>query len=140
MRAILGRSSALHILLVMLLSAPMILVPAAAMAAPANDNYPGTTISGASGSIFGTTFDASIEDGEWFDESDDRSVWYTWTAPASGVLTADTCALSVAGHLLALYSDHPFTSDPIAESPQACSTSNGFILTSAVTSGTTYWL
>ena len=74
----------------------MIFVAVAVAAAPVNDTFPGTTISGASGTLAGTTVEATKETGEpnnnqipeadFVTESDlgGVSVWYTWTAPSSG--------------------------------------------------------
>lgn len=56
----------------------------ASAAPPSNDNFPGATITGTSGSIAGTTVEATPESGEpnvsgYFPEA----VWYSWTAPAT---------------------------------------------------------
>ena len=76
----------------------MIFVAVAVAAAPVNDTFPGTTISGASGTQSGTTVDATKEAGEpnnpnnGIPEADPNtysdlggvSVWYAWTAPSNG--------------------------------------------------------
>lgn len=58
------------------------------MAPPANDNFASAqVISGASGSVSGTVFDATREGSEsstLFGGTVARSVWYKWTCPASG--------------------------------------------------------
>ena len=67
---------------------------------PANDNFAdATAISGASGSIAGTTFDSSYEAADLIPDSYDEhltsTAWYRWTAPSDGrfsfsVADADT--------------------------------------------------
>ncbi|MCW2926555.1 MAG: hypothetical protein JWM86_523, partial [Thermoleophilia bacterium] len=61
--------------------------------APANDALAGaTTLTGASTSICGDNFHASAEAGEPAHAGTvaNESVWYTWTAPSSGVAHLDT--------------------------------------------------
>ena len=71
----------------------------ASLPAPSNDAFANATeISGASGSVTGTNWGASVEDGEplpleeegnWtFDST--ATVWWTWTAPTSGFYTFTT--------------------------------------------------
>jgi hypothetical protein len=61
---------------------------------PANDNFASRTVlAGASGDNTSTTLDATYEAGE--PEHDpygcgENSIWWTWTAPYSGVFTFDT--------------------------------------------------
>src|SRR6185436_17435372 len=66
--------------------------PAAALAAPGNDNFPGETISGAvaetSGSTVGATLQAYEPDYMYY--SNTGTVWYSWTAPASGTVLVRT--------------------------------------------------
>lgn len=67
-------------------------VPAAA-AAPANDTFAsGQAIAGSSGSLAGTSVNATKESGEPNHAGDagGASVWYRWTASAAGTLTVDT--------------------------------------------------
>lgn len=57
------------------------------MAPPANDVFASaTSISGATGTILGTTFDATWQSGEptTLGNSSIQSVWYTFTAPSTG--------------------------------------------------------
>lgn len=72
---------------------------------PSNNNFPGQTISGASGEINGSTISATRQSGEpehWPD-STAGSVWYTWTAPASGEATFETCAVASYDTATAVY-------------------------------------
>lgn len=65
-------------------------------AAPANDNFVSAqTISGNSASIpYDNTY-ASYEPGELADPANNRhSVWFKWTAPADGTITATACVPS----------------------------------------------
>ena len=56
---------------------------------PSNDDFDDAQPFAGS-AVAGTTLDAGREDGEPFDHGD-GSVWYTWTAPASGVFRIQTC-------------------------------------------------
>ena len=61
--------------------------------APVNDNFANRIVlSGSSVSLTGTNVDSSGEPGEPFHGGSvpDRTVWWTWTAPASGEITIDT--------------------------------------------------
>lgn len=53
---------------------------------PGNDNFPGSTISGALGDVGGSTTDATGQRLEpvHAGSAPDTSVWYSWTAPESG--------------------------------------------------------
>ncbi len=67
---------------------------AGAAGAPANDNFESSaTISGAHGSVNGTTLDATAQPGEPDNQGFPAtySVWYSYTATAGGTLTVDTC-------------------------------------------------
>ncbi|MBS1797173.1 MAG: hypothetical protein JSS81_25320 [Acidobacteria bacterium] len=72
--------------------------PAAWAAAPANDNLANAaTISGASGSTTGTTAEATRETGEYTHTASGsiqvyNTVWYQWTAPASGPVAVTATA------------------------------------------------
>jgi uncharacterized repeat protein (TIGR01451 family) len=59
------------------------------------DNFPGNAISGASGSTICSNSGATGESGEptSYGGGALETVWYTWTAPASGTVTFDTCGI-----------------------------------------------
>jgi Calx-beta domain/Domain of unknown function DUF11 len=59
----------------------------------ANDTFPGTTIAGSSGTFTSTNVGATGETGEpaTFGGGNLNTIWYSWTAPASGVFVAGTC-------------------------------------------------
>lgn len=79
---------------------------AAFAAAPANDNFANAApISGLPAYTTGTNVDATTESGEpapWENAPGGHSVWWTWTAPADGDVTVDTCG-SDFDTLLAVY-------------------------------------
>src|SRR3954469_2646131 len=76
-----------------------------ARAQPPNDDFPGTTISGRSGSVAGTNVGATKQTGEpgIAGNAGGASIWYTWTAPTTGGYSFDTCG-SDFDTLLAVYS------------------------------------
>src|SRR4051812_10996480 len=88
-----------------------ILITAAAVAAlagaafatpppPANDNYASAqTIDNRAGGVTGTTIGATKESGEPT-YGDNTSVWYRWTAPASGGATFNTAGSNFANCLV----------------------------------------
>ncbi len=112
------------------------------LAAPGNDNYPGTTITGLPGSTTGTTVGATHETNEAY-VGDGTTVWYQWTAAVSGGVTFSTTSTGnfTADNVLAVYSGGFTTNSRIGTSNN---TSNyyGFSTTSSVTfhadAGTTY--
>ena len=59
---------------------------------PANDNFAGSGISGADGTVFGSNTDATGQTGEpnIAGSPADTSVWYSWTAPENGPTTFNT--------------------------------------------------
>lgn len=64
-------------------------------APPANDNFASAqVITGPSGAVAGTNVEATKETGEpnHAGSSGGASIWYAWTAPATGGYTFDTCA------------------------------------------------
>jgi PASTA domain len=72
-----------------------LVVPATALASPpVNDNFANAqVVSGDTGTVAGTTVDATFEAGEpehAYDGSG-ASVWYRWTAPSSGWATFGAC-------------------------------------------------
>jgi uncharacterized repeat protein (TIGR01451 family) len=65
----------------------------------ANDTFPGTTITGTSGSFTSTNTGATGQAGEPSTFGSNaanaailNSIWYSWTAPASGTLNVQTCS------------------------------------------------
>ena len=77
-----------------LLAALLITLPAASAgaAAPVNDDFAeAIALSGAPLDVEGTIVGSTREPGEPLDESRKGSVWYAWTAPASGRYRIDTC-------------------------------------------------
>jgi hypothetical protein len=81
----------------------------AALAAPPNDNFADATV--VSGSVSGTTLDATAEPGEPDHSGTGRgastSVWYAWTAPDAQRVVLDACnsaqAVGYQGMILAVY-------------------------------------
>lgn len=74
--------------------AGFVVLPAspASAAPPGNDNLANAiVIAGASGGTAGTNVDATGEGGETNNWPPINSVWYRWTAPATGMATFDTC-------------------------------------------------
>jgi hypothetical protein len=67
-----------------------------AIVPPANDNFASATVlPGSSGSVTGTNDGAGTESGEpGHPLGPYASVWYSWTAPASGDVTFSTCGSS----------------------------------------------
>ncbi len=76
-------------------------------AAPANDNFAqAQQLSGDVGSVYGVNFGATREPGEFSHASTNTigaSVWYSWTAPASGIVIFDALGSSF-NNRLACYS------------------------------------
>jgi hypothetical protein len=72
----------------------LVIVPFAAGAPPANDNFANAqTIVGDSGTLAGTNVEATAEPNEpdHAGYPAQASVWYRWTAPANGIASFDTC-------------------------------------------------
>ncbi len=82
------------VLLACRLGATSLLVAVAAGEAQAGNNFPGTTITGTSGSLVGTNVGATGQTGEptTFGGGSLNTMWYSWTAPANGTLTVETCS------------------------------------------------
>lgn len=108
-------------------------------APPANDAFgSATAISGTSGTIAGTTAGATKEAGEpsHAGVAGARSVWYSWTAPATGPVTIDTIG-SAFDTLLGVYTGTAVS----ALTAKASNDDSGGAqskLTFAATAGTTY--
>ena len=78
----------------LVLAASLALPSAAAAAPPANDAFPGTTITGSDVTTPGTNVEATFQSGEPSHDTTyggGRSVWYAWTAPVTGAVRLDTC-------------------------------------------------
>ena len=77
----------------LVINASLWLAAATAGAPPVNDNFAGATlITGSSASVSGTNVNATKETGEpnHAGNAGGKSVWWTWTAPASGNVVIDT--------------------------------------------------
>ena len=75
-------------LLVMLIASILEAAPAFA-----NNTFPGTVIAGSDGTFTGTNVGATGEAGEpaTFGGGSLNTMWYSWTAPAAGVVVIGTC-------------------------------------------------
>src|SRR4051794_5442511 len=64
---------------------------------PANDDFPGQTLTGLPVSAAGTNVEATKQTGEPNHAGDvgGASVWYTWTAPSSGSVHVNTCNTNI---------------------------------------------
>lgn len=112
-----------------------------AAARPANDNFSAAiTLSGNSGSASGTNLLGTTESGEplVLANASGHTVWWTWTAPASGQVSLDTHG-SPFDTLLTVYTGNTVaTLQPIAwNNDDGSSNHNSGLLFEAV-SGTTY--
>lgn len=109
-------------------------------AAPANDAFANAqAISGASGSVTGTNVDATKEVGEpnHTGNTGGASVWFTWTAPATGNTRFDTCTSPDVFALLAVYTGT--TVGGLTEvAPGGNTCAPGARVDVPVTAGTTY--
>lgn len=108
---------------------------------PANDNFAGgTVISGTGASLAGTNVNATRESGEpnIAGDAGGKSVWYTWTARASGTVSVSTAGSSF-DTLLGVYTGGSVSTTTLVAANDDASYST---LTSAVTfkavAGTTY--
>jgi hypothetical protein len=82
------------------------LVAAASAAPPANDDFGAAQVlSGPTGVAAGSNVDATQEEGEpdHAPQAPGHSVWYRWTAPASGRVVFDTCDATETDTVLAVY-------------------------------------
>lgn len=107
---------------------------------PDNDFFAdAATLTGPSGTVAGTTALSTLEAGEPAHTGDStHSVWYTWTAPATGSVTFDTCDHSAYDTTLDVYSGSAVDAlTVVGENDDACD-----ILSSSVTldvvAGTAY--
>ncbi len=80
--------------LLILLATVMLALANMAGDALASDNFPGTTISGTSGSFVSSNVGTTGETGEpaSYGTNTLNTMWYSWTAPATGTLNVQTCS------------------------------------------------
>jgi hypothetical protein len=129
-------------------SAALLLVIAAALAGasganaapPSNDSFSTPLeLTGSGGSITSINIEATKELGEPNHGGDPggASVWFTWTAPWSGVVLIDTCDVYELDTLLAVYTGITVASlTLVAENDDSCGERSAVELD--VTAGTTY--
>ena len=114
-------------------------IPAALAAPPANDAFAAAQpIAGESGSVTGTTVEATKEPGEPAHAEDPggRSVWYRWVAPTSGQFVFDTCG-SGFDTLLAVYTGPSVSAlTELASNDDSCEEQSLVVIT--VSAGTAY--
>lgn len=97
---------------------------------PGNDDFADATpVAGASGEAVSSTANATLEPGETTPGS--RSVWFRWTAPASGQATFETPELENYGHVLSAFTG-------TAVNALASVGSDDRLVSFAAVSGTTY--
>ena len=121
----------------------LLLAGASPAAAPDNDNFSAAaSLRAATGTVFGTNVDATVEAGEpaHTGNAGGASAWYRWVAPYTGVATFDTFG-SGFDTLLAVYTGSSVNAlTPVASNDDAL----GFKWTSQagfpVTAGTAYYV
>ncbi len=145
-----SRAARRFLFVLLTMAAAWVFVPGAL----ANNTFPGTTISGSSGSFTGTTVGSNGEAGEPAPPAGGaiNSMWYSWTAPASGVFTFGTCNTTAASttnydSAIAAYTGaavNALTTLGGVDDVTGCASTAGADLGSVVaftaTSGTTYRL
>ncbi|MEM7461531.1 MAG: hypothetical protein AAF362_02500, partial [Pseudomonadota bacterium] len=115
--------------------------------ADAQDNFPGTTITGNSGSLTSSNSGASGESGEptTYGGGQLETIWYSWTAPSDGLFVVETCSTTQTNYdtTLKTYTGTAVNAlTTIAQNDDACAMAtnptyasrNSFL----ATSGTTY--
>ena len=113
-------------------AAAFLIAAAPALAAPANDNFSDAQVAntGDTNPTSGSNVDATKEAGEPDHAGDagGASVWYRWTAPASGAATVDTCD-STFDTLLAVYTGDSLggLSEVVSSDDDCISGSGGFV-------------
>src|SRR3954468_6962602 len=106
------------------LAALAIVAGTAQAAAPANDNFANAAaLTGTLAPATGNTSEATAEPferGVFPGETPERTVWWTWTAPASGPLVVDTCGSSAAAQPLVYTGTSLFDLIEINPHPVSC--------------------
>lgn len=119
-------------------------------AAPGNDAFAASqAITGLTGSVTGTTVEATRESGEpkplsaWGNSG--KSIWYSWTAPATGTVTFDTKGSIKSGSnstamdtLLAAYTGSALNALTVQSANDDADGALTSKITFGVTAGTTY--
>lgn len=116
--------------------------------APGNDDFAtARKIRGARASVGGTTLGAGRQSGEPdhytpvpgdVDWTGEHSVWYRWTAPASGRATVDTCEADI-DSILAVYTGKDLRSlNRVADNNNACDSGFGSEVAFRAREGVTY--
>src|SRR5438093_6125476 len=111
-----------------------------AVTVPVNENFTAaTTISGGQGTTNGTNIRATKEVGEpnHAGNTGGASIWYNWTAPASGSVTLDTIG-STLDSLLAVYTGSSVGSLTAFASDHGSAGNGASRVVFTATSGTTY--
>ena len=135
------------VLLACRLGATGLLIALTSGQAQAGNNFPGTTITGTSGSLVGTNVGATGQSGEptTFGGGSLNTMWYSWTAPANGTLTVETCSntQTTFDTTLKTYTGTAVNAlTTLASNDDACATTFNTTYASrnslTVTSGTTY--
>ncbi|MFZ1814768.1 MAG: hypothetical protein WBO55_16105 [Rhizobiaceae bacterium] len=114
--------------------------------AHAGDNFPGTTITGSSGSLTGSTTGATGEAGEptTYGGGSLNTMWYSWTAPSVGVFIVETCSATQTNFdtTLKTYTGAAVNSlSVVDQNDDACAHTGGSLAsrnTFVTASGTTY--
>jgi hypothetical protein len=109
--------------------------------APFNDNFAGSTVlSGTTDFDDGSNVGATKQAGEPAHGGNQggASVWYSWTAPASGATTIDTCS-SEFDTLLGVWTGNAVnTLTPVATDNDGCGDGTGSLVQFAAVQGITY--
>ena len=115
--------------------------PGVARGAPANDNFAAAQFLGGNPvSSSGTNVDATLEPGEpsHAGQAGGHSVWWAWTAPASGPVTIGTCN-SDFDTVLAVYTGGALGAlSPVASNDDFCSIQSS--VTFNAQAGQLYWI
>lgn len=135
-----------------LICAVFCMIGFASRSAFANDTFPGTTLTGTSGSFTSTNVGATGQTGEPSTFGSNaanaailNTIWYSWTAPASGTFNVQTCSSTLTNFdtTLNAYTGVAVNAlTAITSNDDACvnTTPNAYAssIAFAVTSGTTY--